>query len=900
VKASAKIPSATYRLQFNRGFTFEHAADILDYLRDLGISDLYASPVLKAGPSSTHGYDVCSFEEVNPNLGGESALDALTAKLREHDMGLLLDLVPNHMGADCTNSWLTDVLAKGEHSQFSSWFDIDWNSPVPRLKGKVLLPTLEDIQGKVLEAGKLCLAYEENQFRVKYYDRAFPLRDETEKQLQAETGAEGLEQVLAAYNGRSGDARSFDALDRLLEQQHYRLAWWRLAGQIINYRRFFDVSELIALRMELPEVFSATHRLALRWCKEGKVTGLRIDHPDGLFDPRQYFERLQRAAADSGGDNPNSQSLYIVAEKILSRDERLPLDWPVAGTTGYDFLNQVNGLFVDGANEQPFSNLYRDFTGCAGTFEDAAYAGKKQVLFASFLGELNGLSRHLLEIATAARSGRDLTLHILKSALAEIIACFPVYRTYATGETGQLSATEQRQVTLALENARRHAAPLLLPAMDWIGAILLLQTPNDLNAELKTRCRDFVLKFQQLTGPVTAKGIEDTAFYNYNRLVSLNEVGGDPGRFGISVDAFHQYNEVTARSWPHSLLASATHDTKRGEDVRARLNILSEMPEQWSAAIQQWSKLNEQHKTKVAGRLEPEGNDEYLLYQTLVGAWPDESDAEAGENPDPVSKSRSGLNELAERVSAYLLKATREAKRNTSWTDPNADYEHATKLFIERLLDAALSKSFHQTFLRFQRTVGFFGRINSLSQTLVKLTSPGVPDIYQGTELWDLSLVDPDNRRPVDFARRRAALEKVRGWQSAAPITEITAETKLFLIWRTLQFRNEHRAVFDHGDYFPLSVEGSKRDHLCAFARTTKDKLTSITVVPRLVFRLLKGELRLPLGDLWSNTLLRLPSGVSDTEFTNLFTGETIRASANATISARTLFASFPVALLAA
>jgi len=632
----------------------------------------------------------------------------------------------------------------------------------------------------------------------------------------------------------------------------------------------------------LPEVFSAAHRLVARWCKQGKITGMRIDHPDGLFDPRDYFERLQSAAAEER--SPTRQRFYVVAEKILTRDERLPADWPVAGTTGYDFLNQANGLFVDAANEQRFTDLYREFTGFSETFEDAARAGKKKVLRSSFLSELDGLTRQLLEMASATRSGRDLTFHALREGLGEIIAAFPVYRTYVTRDSKLLSEVEQLHVKFAIEEARTYASTLSLPAINWIGSQLLLQTPPDQDDRLQASCRALVLKLQQLTGPVTAKGIEDTAFYNYNRLVSLNEVGGDPGRFGISVEAFHSYNEVTTRSWPHSLLASATHDTKRGEDVRARINVLSEMPDQWRSALRQWKELNERHKTEIAGRLAPDSNDEYLLYQTLLGAWLDE----AG-----LADNRK---EFTDRVCAYLLKATREAKRNTSWTDPNADYEQATKSFVERVLDPSVAAGFHKSLQPFLSTVAFFGRINSLSQTLLKLTSPGVPDLYQGTELWDLNLVDPDNRRPVDFKLRREALERVKRWDKAQA-KEVTAESKMFLIWRSLQLRNQHHELFDHGDYIPLSAEGEKANHICAFARRKHD-FTSITIVPRLVYGLANGQERMPLGDLWSDTSVALPKELRAMQFTNVLTGDHPESFGEGNLPIHSILAGFPVGLL--
>lgn len=886
-----RIPIATYRLQFNSQFTLGDAVAVADYLRELGVSDLYASPLFKASPSSTHGYDVCAFDKLNPTLGTEQDFDTLTGKLRQSGMGLLLDMVPNHMGSDCSNSWLADVLARGRDSPYADWFDINWDSAVPGLQGKVLLPILEDHYAKVLGSGKLRLAHNQGKFDLRYHDRNLPLSASTEQQLRAEAARDSVERVLQRYNGREGDPASFDTLHQVIEQQHYRLAYWRLAGKIINYRRFFDVTELFAIRVESPDVFSAVHALVLRWCEQGKVAGLRIDHPDGLLDPKEYFERLQHSIASTKVSTqpelpqPLEQQFYVVAEKILSGDERLPRDWPVNGTTGYDFLNQVNGLFVNPANQRAFDELYRDFAGCAQSFEEVAHSAKTKVLLHSFVGELDNLTHSLVGIASSSRHGQDLAFHQLQGALVEVIAAFPVYRTYARRVSRTLTEIERRQVETALNRARGRCGPELGVALNFVGSLLLLQPPADVAGKVQAARRQFVLKFQQLTGPVTAKGIEDTAFYNYTRLLSLNEVGGDPSRFGNSVETFHNYNRITGQFWPHSLLTTSTHDTKRGEDVRARINVLSEIPDEWRQGILRWRELNCEHKTSVEGVSSPDANDEYLLYQTLIGSWP-----ETGNDP-------KGLLEFRERVSAYLLKAIREAKRNTSWTDPNSKYEEATKRFIEKLLDRSSSGEFLDDLGRLQRRVAYFARFNSLAQTLLKLTCPGVPDLYQGAELWDLNLVDPDNRRPVDFQLRRRLLEDIKHRPPPMTSREVTAETKMFLIWRTLQFRNRHRQLFDEGTYLPLFASGDKANHACAFARVNRNAAV-IVAVPRLVVGLAEGQEIAPTGAVWKDTVLTLSSEIPAGPFQNFLTEEKIIISAEK-LSLTSTFARFPVALLA-
>jgi (1->4)-alpha-D-glucan 1-alpha-D-glucosylmutase len=881
-----RIPCATYRLQFNRDFTFQQAAEILDYLAELGVSDLYASPLFEAGPQSTHGYDTCCFGKINPQLGSTEDFDRLTSALTERGIGLLLDIVPNHMSATVANPWWLDVLENGRASPYAGFFDINWRPNNPALHEKVLLPVLEDHYAKVLESGKLRLTCARGKFFISYYDRNFPVNPAS----IGEHGANDPSRVLEILNGKPGNARSFDKLDALIQRQRYRLAYWRVASEEINYRRFFDVTEMVALKMESPEVFRRTHELIFNWLAAGKVTGLRIDHPDGLWDPKEYLARLQGAMGDK-------KALYVVVEKILSGNEPLPADWPVEGTTGYDFLNRVNGLFVDGSNASAFNETYREFTGVDREFDEIAYHSRKQVLERSFASELNALTHRLKDIAARTRAGRAFTFSELHRATAEIIANFPVYRTYITENSTEVSEQDRKVIREAMRKARERTG--VACALDFIEKILLLEIVAELEETGLRTTRKFVMKFQQLTGPAMAKGLEDTAFYRFNRLVSLNEVGGEPGRFGVSPAEFHEANRAIASRWPHTILASATHDTKRGEDVRARLNVLSEMPEKWRETLSRWSQINRDKKAILKNAPEPDSNAEYLLYQTLVGAWPPDAD-----KPD-------GLKMFRSRISAFMLKAAKEAKEHTSWTEPNGAYEKALQDFIGRVLDDA-NEIFLSDLRRFAGPIAFFGRFNSLAQTLLKITSPGVPDFYQGSELWDLNLVDPDNRRPVDYETSRKLLSDLKkkfehveaGAREFFPAflqNENSAAMKLFLIWRALIFRQSHRELFECGDYIPLSATGEKREHVVAFARTSKDRI-ALVVVPRLIFGLTRGAGVPPIGaELWNATELILPHIPPGSLFRNVFTREmvtTIERGGKFALEMGKVLQSFPVALL--
>lgn len=935
----ARVPRATYRVQFNRGFPFDQAAEIVPYLADLGIGDLYASPLFRAVPDSTHGYDICSFGELNPDLGGEQAFYALSAELSRFHLGLLLDMVPNHMGNDLTNAWWVDVLEHGPRSPYAEWFDIDWSRNADHLRGKVLLPILEDHYASELQAGKLGVTCEDGRVSVAYGKWRFPLAphslaptlEDVARRCDAEPAArEAVHQlrtcvrVIAADDGAAGRAELAAArrhlahwmetcpefkscmqaalaarnkdLHALLQQQHYRLAFWRVGPEEINYRRFFDVTQLVSLRMELPEVFEASHELAFKLIEQGWITGLRIDHPDGLWNPRQYFARVQEQARKLTG-----KALYVVAEKILSGEEELPRNWPVHGTTGYDFLNRLNGLYVDSANEARFAELYRRFSGEQWDFPALVLSRKRLILEKSLISETRALFHRLLEVARSCREGLDLSRDALLAALKEILSAFPVYRSYVEEHTSDPGAADQENVRRATARAREVNPALDPGVVQFIENLLLLRLPADLG-EAK-RARQFVMRFQQLSGPATAKGLEDTAFYNFFQLVSLNEVGGEPDRFGTSPEQFHEHNRRQSNLWPHTLLATATHDTKRGEDARARINVLSEMPLRWGDAVARWAEMNEAHRAALPTGLAPDRNDEFLFYQALVGAWTSEC------------RAPRGLEPLRERLVAYLQKAIKEAKRHTTWTEPNEPYESAVAAFVRRVLSES-NALFLEDFQRFHQDIAFHGLLNSLSQTALKLMSPGVPDIYQGTELWDFNLVDPDNRRPVDYGLRRTLLSDLQrripldaeGWpanpeDAVRTIHRMIAnpeagQIKLWLNWRLLALRRRFPELFAVGDYVPLNVTGARQKHLCAFARNCQNE-TVVVVAPRLVYGLTGGDPVVPLGQaIWKDTHLNLDGCRSRGQMRNWLTGEPVAG--HNTEAVGHLFSAFPIAVLTA
>ena len=951
-------PSSTYRLQFHAGFTFDDARRLIPYLHDLGISHIYASPYLRARSGSMHGYDVADPNALNPELGSHADYERMVAELQAHGMGQLVDVVPNHMGiGDPGNYRWLDVLENGPASIYASFFDINWrpSGGQPHDQLKLVVPTLGDQYGKVLENGELRVDYAAGEFGILYYDHRFPvapdsyprLLEECRDRLEEELGRRdehvqelasiltalrhlpprrmldaaaieernrekeivkrrinalhaasapfraALDETLAVVNGEPGQASSFDRLDALIDDQSYRLAFWRVAAEEINYRRFFDIAELAAVRMELPAVFQDTHRLLLRLVGEGKIQGLRIDHPDGLRDPAAYFRRLQEHCLAALGAEPGTAArFYVVVEKILEASERLRADWTVAGTTGYDFLNAVNGLFVARQNEQFFSTIYFRFLR-QGTqrFADLANSTKKMVMLISLASEVNELGYLLRDIASSDRRHRDFTLNSLTFVIREVIACLGIYRTYIDPETGAPSAEDRGPIEQAVAEAKRRNPRTDPSIFDFVGDTLLLRGEAEA-APLAERLR-FIARFQQTTGPVMAKGTEDTAFYQYNRLISLNEVGGDPDQFGRSLTAFHRHNAERARDWPATQLASSTHDTKRSEDTRARINALSELPREWGTALTRWTRLNGRKRVSAQGHVAPDRNEEYLLYQTLLGAWP----------LGPIDA------EFVRRITEFMLKALKEAKVHTSWITPNIEYEQAVMQFVRAILDPTESRVFLDDFAQLQKKVAFFGIFNSLSQTVLKLGSPGVADIYQGNELWDFSLVDPDNRRPVDYALRAKQLAGVLG--PAADATDDGRQLdlartlmdqrddgriKLYVTQRLLCLRRERPALFVGGSYTPL--RGNQ--HVAAFVRAAEGQ-TLLIAAPIQVATLTRGALVAPTGqDVWRDNALGIP-GDPSRAYRDLFTGRRLEPAnehGKARLRLARVFEDFPVAAL--
>ena len=941
-RPASHVPSSTYRIQFNAGFTFADATELVPYLARLGVSDLYASPYLQARPGSMHGYDIVDHGSLNREIGTEEEHARLSATLREHGMGQVLDIVPNHMGvAVGANAWWSDVLEHGPSSPYAAYFDIDWHPRKPELEGKVLLPLLGEQYGRVLERGELVLVYDDGRFFLDYHETRLPvapaptaavlrlategvegsldmfhparmelesiatalqrlparrLTDEAsvyerrrertiaQGRLRAlyESSAEvraALDEAVRAFNGTVGDPASFDRLNALLDDQPYRLAFWRVAAEEINYRRFFDINDLAGLRPEVPRVFDDTHRLVLCLVREGKVTGLRIDHPDGLYDPGAYLRRLQ---AETGGE-----PFYVLVEKILTGDETLPGDWPVAGTVGYEFLNRVNGLFVHRAHGRAMETVYQSFTGPQPRFAELAYSRKRLILRIALVSELTVLATLLNRISETDRISRDFTYGSLLDALRELIACFPVYRTYIDAVTGRISRADECYVEQAVRLAKRRNRATSEEIFDFLRDVLLLRWPGSLDNETRADFALFVMKFQQLTGPVMAKGVEDTSFYVYNRLVSLNEVGGEPDRFGTSPGELHAFLAERAERWPLAMSSASTHDTKRSEDVRARINVLSEVPDLWAVRAESWQRMNVPHLRVEDGQSVPDPNDEYLLYQTLVGAWPLEPLDEAG------------TEELTRRIREYMAKATREAKVHTSWINPDPVYDRGLAEFIADVLRPSPENAFLADFTAFQRTIAELGMVNSLAQTLIRLTAPGVPDVYQGQELWDFSLVDPDNRRPVDFALRARLLDGLdRRAADAAFARELLdgwrdGRIKMHLVRTGLGLRGALPEVFG-GAYLPLAVAGPQAEHAVAFARTAA-AAAAITVAPRLVATLTRGR-GIPHASDWRGTSLVLPAELAG-RYRDALTGEEVEGE-RCTLPLDRVLKDLPVALL--
>lgn len=882
-----RTPLSTYRLQLHADFTFDQASAAADYIRRLGISHVYSSPYLQAGKGSMHGYDVVDHHSINGELGGETAHARFSQTLGRLGLGQVLDIVPNHMSVDRQNRMWWDVLENGPSSRFATFFDIDWNSAEEKLREKVLMPVLGDQYGRVLSRGEIKIVREGADFLVQYGEQAFPVaprslstilsraaeitpsdtlhflavsfarlpapssheravqlaRHRDKQVLQSlltrlcseeEGVCRSIDQAVAELNG------NIDALDDMLTAQNFRLAFWRTSDQELGYRRFFDVNSLIGLRMELEYVFEETHELILYWLDQGVLDGVRIDHPDGLRDPRQYLQRLRERAPHA----------WIVAEKILEPGEWLRQDWPVQGTSGYDYMNQCNALLVSPEGMQQLTAIYEDFTGDAATFHEISFDKKTKIAKETLASDVNRLATIFVAICESNRDSRDYTRAEIRRAIRNVAACFGVYRTYVMPEPVSILTDEDReQIESAIQEARERKADIDDGLFQFMQDVLTLKITGEKESE-------FVARFQQFTSPIMAKGVEDTAFYCYNRLVSLNEVGGNPGLNGISVQAFHDYNAHMQATFPSTMLTLSTHDTKRADDVRARLAVLSEMPVRWAAKLKRWSRMNARYRTAQY----PDANTEYFLYQTLLGAWPISLD----------------------RLQAYMQKAMREAKRETSWLSNNSAYEDALNHFMEAILQDTAFCAEVQSFVdRINRD----GRLNSLAQTLLKCTSPGVPDLYQGGELWDHSLVDPDNRRPVDYQARRDMLAELqqRSTDEAAQYALMNFESgapKLWVLTQALRLRLERPTSFDaDGSYTPLAAEGPKADNVVAYQRADD----VIAIVPRLPHRLAEN---------WSGTTLKLPPG----RWTDRMTGQTFEGGTAFRLAA--LLDHFPVALL--
>jgi (1->4)-alpha-D-glucan 1-alpha-D-glucosylmutase len=968
----ATIPRATYRVQLHSEFRFADAMALVPYWAALGISHLYTSPPLRARPGSRHGYDVVDHGELNPELGTRADFDRLVQALHDHGMGLVIDIVPNHMGVLCgDNAWWLDVLENGAASAYAMYFDIEWHSTDPALAGKVLLPILGDQYGIVLENAELKLGFDaaRGYFTLSYYEHRLPidpsgygalirralrevsarakataasaeltrladafdrlpahhnadgaacaLRQREKTLLKARladivrahpTWASALAAVVTSINGRLGDRASFDALDALIDAQPYRLTQWRAAADEINYRRFFDINELAALRMERAEVFEATHRLVLDLAASGAVDGLRIDHPDGLADPAAYFRQLQTRYAELAGLPPPQPArdgaapemlLYVVVEKIVAPHEQVPPDWAVHGTTGYRFANVINGLLIDGDAKMRLERAWHAFARDeAEDFDTLSWRCRHVVMDGTLAGELTVLSAALLRLAREDRRTRDFTLNSLRQALSEVVASFPVYRTYIVDKP---SAQDRKFVDWAIGRARRRSLAADASVFDFLRRVLLGRPLPGAPVGLGGRYRTFARRLQQYTAPVAAKGIEDTALYRHHRLISVNDVGGEPDAFGMSVAAFHAASRDRALHWPHTMLATSTHDAKRSEDVRSRVDVISEMPALWRLTARRWSRMNRSHKRTVDGERAPTRNDEYLLYQTLVGSLP------------AVVLDDAALAAYAKRIDEAMLKSVRESKAVTSWMNPNQAYEAALSAFVQALL-AHRDNNLFLTDLQ-ATTAGFawYGALNGLTLALVKTLSPGVPDYYQGHEAIELSLVDPDNRRPVDFDQRRASLEAAQAllaqpdaaarravlgdWLAHA----VDGRAKFWVTWRALQLRREHEALLGRAEYLPLEVRGQHASRVLAFAR--RDGAQWIVVIAGRLFAGFELPVgTAPLGAVWGDTAVVWPEPATAAMASRPWLEEALggqrHALVDGALSLATVLTEFPVAAL--
>ena len=939
------IPVATYRIQFNPDFGFQHAREILDYLGELGITYIYASPIFKAKKGSTHGYDTVDTNQLNPELGNIESFEQLMQDVKNRGLRWLQDIVPNHMAYDYDNLMVRDILENGKDSEYYDFFDIEWNHYYEGIKGRLLAPFLGRFYGECLEDGEIQLSYQEAGFTVSYYNLQFPLKIESYlniltpgiKKLKnklgedhqdyikllgilyvlrtlcsKEDGAERseesveleeegcerygqihfikkmlwelytknpeirrfIEDNVMAFNGKRGEPRSFQRLDDLLSEQRFRLSFWKVATEEVNYRRFFAINELISLRIEDEKVFNYTHDLIFKLIDEEKISGLRIDHIDGLYDPTQYLKKVSQRIG----------TRYIVVEKILELEEELPDYWPIHGTTGYEFLNYVNGIFCKKENEKRFEAIYSNWIEQPISFDKLVLEKKRLLIDKNLVADVDNLAHILRRISDKYRHGRDLTISGLRRAIVEVMVKFPIYRTYISPE---ISHDKDRSLVEKILNEVNSEFPDLYYDIKFLEEIFLFKFWSYLTEDVKKEWIHAVMVFQQFTGPLMAKAFEDTVLYVYNRFLSLNDVGGNPKIFGIDLNSFHKFNLSRIRSWPHTLNATATHDTKRGEDVRARLNVLSELPQEWKRHLEEWNRMNKQYKKELGGNRVPDRNDEYFLYQTLLGAFPFDD---------------KELDAFIPRVKEYIIKAVREAKVHTNWLKPDEDYERAYISFVETLLSPKEDNPFLKSFMPFKNKIAHYGVFNTLSQSLLKITVPGVPDIYQGAELFCFSFVDPDNRRPVDFEQHKTFLWDMRnraetdmpGLLEELLNTKEDGRIKLFLIYKALRTRNQKRDLFRHGDYIPLRVVGKHKDSVIAFARKHNNDW-AITIAPRFLTNLIKqGEA--PFGEkVWKDTYIVIPKE-APSEWKNGITNEIIKGDKKLFVAQ--VLQNFPVALL--
>lgn len=928
------IPQSTYRVQLTPEFGFHKLTEILDYLANLGISAIYASPILRAKSGSTHGYDVTDPTVINPQLGSKQDWEELLQQIDVHHLGWIQDIVPNHMAYTWENVVLQDIFEHGEKSKYFEYLDMDWDHPYQSLQGKLLAPFLGKMYAECLENGEIQLKYDQNGLSACYYDVRFPLKIQSYfrvfskeiPKLEEDLGAnhpevihllgilhlfqsianihdhqpayqavqlskqmlweaysqhpllhDYMDYTLQTWNGKPGLAESFQPLDSLLSEQFFRLSFWKVASEEINYRRFFSINDLISLRITDAKVFHYTHHRILELLQEHRISGLRIDHIDGLNDPTGYLKKLRSEVPEA----------YIVVEKILDLQEHLPRNWPIHGTTGYDFLNQINSLFCQSQNEAAFNHLYRQFTQADDQLDTMIKTRKRLILENHITGDIDNLAYLMKKVFSRHRYGRDIALYGLRRALVEIMILFPVYRTYIDKET--LRSQDEQYIRTTVARAKE-INPALTYSLDLVEKFLLLQFDSNLSEEEKVIWLQFVMRFQQFTGPLVAKAVEDTLFYVYNRLLALNEVGSEIHHFGITLEEFHANQKLRCQIMPHSMTTTSTHDTKRSEDVRARLLVLSEIPQQWQSQLECWSHLNQSKRQVVKGKPAPDRNDEYFLYQTLLGVWP---------------TSALPCANFQERICNYVIKAIREAKVHTGWLKPEIEYENAYLTFVHRILDENEGSDFLKEFLPFQSWISWYGFWNSLAMMVLKVAAPGVPDFYQGTEIWDLSLVDPDNRHPVDFARCKQYLQEMQHLDEHEILPHLQnwlqnpddGRIKFWITHRCLQARRKVPQIFLQGEYIALDNQGPASQHLVSLARR-KENQWVVAVVPRFLTSLVIPS-QLPIGKLWHDTQVILPSGNTYPNlWYNAITGQSYQLNGASTWNAAQILEHCPVAFL--